>query len=145
MIYEEYEAIWSKIRKLEKELFESINKRDELFDKTQPKSPKFDKEMVDGKNPSNMMEQFVMQQEYYDLKIKQLNQSLDDRYQILNRKREELKRSKNVYDKIYYLRYVERLGVYKISVLVGYSKEQTYRYLRKTKMTQNDTKDMVLW
>ncbi len=144
MIYEEYEAIWSKIRKLEKELFESINKRDELFDKTQPKSPKFDKEMVDGKNPSNMMEQFVMQQEYYDLKIKQLNQSLDDRYQILNRKREELKRSKNVYDKIYYLRYVERLGVYKISVLVGYSKEQTYRYLRKIKMTQNDTKDMVL-
>ena len=100
MIYEEYEAIWSKIRKIEKELFDLINKRDELFDMTQPKSSKFDKEIVDGKNPINTIEQYIIQKEYMNEKIVQLNQTLDDRYQILRRKRDELRQSKNIYDRI---------------------------------------------
>lgn len=144
MIYEEYEAIWSKIRKKEKELFELINRRDELISMTQPKSSQFDKEIVDGKNPVNTMEQYVIQKEYLNEKIVQLNQTLDDWYQVLKRKRDELKLSKNIYDRIYYLRSIERLSVYRISVMIGYSKEQTYRYLRKMKMTQNDTKVGVL-
>lgn len=144
MIYEEYEAIWSRIRKIEKELFDLINKRDDLFSMTQPKSSTMDKEIVDGKNPVNAMEEYVIHKEYLNEKINQLNQTLDDRYQILKRKREELKLSKNIYDRIYYLRGIERLSVYRISVIIGYSKEQTYRYLRKMKMTQNDTKVGVL-
>lgn len=144
MIYEEYEAIWSKIHKIEKELFEYIDKRNVLFDKTQPKSPKMDKVMVDGKNPTNMMEQYVIQKEYLNEKINQLNTTLDDLYQVLKRKRDELKQSKNIYDRIYYYRIIERLNMYKIASLVGYSKEQTYRYYKKIKMTQNDTKIGVL-
>ena len=73
MIYEEYEAIWSKIHKLEEELFKKINKREELFEKTQPKTTQFDKVMVDGKKPSNMMEQYVIQKEYLNERINQLN------------------------------------------------------------------------
>ena len=140
MIYEEYELIWSTIRKKEKELFETINKRDELFQKTQPKSSKFDKEKIDSKKFKNMMEEYVIEKEYLDEKIVQLNITLDDRYQVLKRKRDELKQSKNIYDRIYYLRYIERLSVYRISILIGYSKEQTYRYLKKIKTLQNDTK-----
>jgi hypothetical protein len=143
VIYNEYENIWSKIRKIEKKLSDTINKRDELFLYTQPKSSKFDKEKVDGKNPTNMMEQYVIQKEYLNERINQYNQALDDWYQVLRRKREELKLSKNIYDRIYYLRFIERLSVYKISVLVDYSKEQTYRYLKKIKMTQNDTKTVL--
>lgn len=140
MIYEEYEAIWSTIRKKEKELNDTINKRDELFQKTQPKSSKFDKEKIDSKKFKNMMEEYVIEKEYLDEKIVQLNITLDDRYQVLKRKRDELKQSKNIYDRIYYLRYIERLSVYRISILIGYSKEQTYRYLKKIKTLQNDTK-----
>lgn len=140
MIYEEYEAILNRIHKKEKELIDQINKREDLFSMTQPKSSKFDKEIVDGKNPTNSMEQYVIQKEYLNEKINQLNQTLDDWYQILRRKRDELKLSKNIYDRIYYLRIIERLSVYKTSVMVGYSKEQTYRYLRKMKKIENDTK-----
>lgn len=144
MIYEEYESIWNTIRKKEKELFDLINKRDELFLYTQPKSSKFDKEKVDGKNPTNIMEQYVIQKEYLNERIMQLNITLDDIYQVLKRKRDELRQSKNTYDRIYYYRIIERLSVYKIASLIGYSKEQTYRYLKKMKMTQNDTKNIVL-
>jgi hypothetical protein len=143
VIYEEYENIWSKIRKIEKKLSDTINKREELFLSTQPKSAALDKELVDGKNPKNAIEQYVIQKEYLNERINQYNQTLDDWYQVLRRKREELKLSKNIYDRIYYLRFIERLSVYKISVLVDYSKEQTYRYLKKIKMTQNDTKTVL--
>ena len=148
MIYEEYEAICNKIHNIEKKLFKLIDKRDELFDKTQPKTTQYDKEIVDGRNPTNMMEQYVIQKEYLNEKINQLNTTLDDLYQVLKRKREELKLSKNIYDRIYYYREIERLNMYKIASLIGYSKEQTYRYYRKIK---NDTKwhnkrcIMILW
>lgn len=144
MIYEEYESIWNTIRKKEEELFKLINKRDELFLKTQPKSSKFDKEKVDSKTTRNMMEEYVIQKEYLNERIMQLNITLDDIYQVLKRKRDELRQSKNIYDRIYYYRIIERLSMYKIATLIGYSKEQTYRYFKKIKMTQNDTKNGVL-
>ena len=144
MIYEEYEAIWNKIHNIEKKLFKLIDKRDELFDKTQPKTSQYDKEVVDGKKQTNIQEQYVIQKEYLNEKINQLNTTLDDLYQVLKRKREELKLSKNIYDRIYYYREIEKLSMYKISSLIVYSKEQNYRYYRKLKMTQNDTKKGVL-
>ena len=148
MIFEEYEIVWIKIRKIEKELFEYIEKRDILFEKTQPKSPKLDKEMVDGKNPTNLMEQYMIQKEYLNEKINQCNTALDDLYQVLKRKRDELKLSKNLYDKIYYYYCIERLSIYKISYLMSYSESQIYRKLKKmgieVKMQKNAKKNSVL-
>lgn len=129
MLYEDYEKFWCKIRKQESKLFNLINKREELFEKTQPKSTQYDKELVDGKNPVNMTEEYVVEQEYYDIKINHLNKTLDDLYQVLNRKREELKLSKNLYDRIYTYYYIERLSVKKIARLVNYSERQTRRHL----------------
>ncbi len=148
MIYEDYESIWNKIRKLEEDLFKAISKRDELFDKTQPKSPKLDKEKVDGMNPTNMMDTYVIQKEYLNEKINHLNQTLDDMYQVLRRKREELRLSKNPYDKIYNYYCIERLSIYKISCLMNYSDSQIYRKLKKmgieVKMQKNAKKTMLL-
>lgn len=129
MLYEDYEKFWCKIRKQESKLFNLINKREELFEKTQPKSTQYDKELVDGKNPVNMTEEYVVEKEYYDIKINHLNKTLDDLYQVLNRKREELKLSKNLYDRIYTYYYIERLSVKKIARLVNYSERQTRRHL----------------
>ncbi len=144
MIYEEYEDIWSTIRKKEKELFELINKREELFLKTQPKSSKFDKEKVDSKTTRNMMEEYVIQQEYFNDRIMQLNITLDDIYQVLKRKRDELKQSKNTYDRIYYYYCIERLNIYKVSCLMNYSESQIYRKLKSmgidVKMRKNAKK-----
>ena len=137
MIYEEYENIRKIISQKEKKLFQMIEKREELFNKTQPKSSKLDKEKVDGKKVSNVIEEYLIEMEYLDKQIEYLNQTLDDIYQVLKRKREELKLSKDPYDRIYYYREIERLNMYKIASLIGYSKEQTYRYYRKIK---NDTK-----
>lgn len=140
MIYEEYESIWNTIRKKEKELFDLINKRDELFLYTQPKSSKFDKEKVDSKTTQNIMEAYVIQKEYLNERIMQLNIALDDIYQVLKRKRDELRQSKNVYDRIYYYFCIERLTIYKISNLTNYSQSQVYRKLKKMGVKVKDAK-----
>lgn len=131
MIYAEYEKMWSIIRKMEKELFDLINERDELFSKTQPKATTLDKEKVDTSNKNNMMETYVIRQENYTKRINQLQMSLDDRYQALMRKREELRLSKNMYDKIYYLKYIEKLNIYKIASLTGYDRTSVWRHTKK--------------
>lgn len=140
MIYEEYEAIWSKIRKIEKELFELINKRDDLFLKTQPKSIKLDKELVDGKITKDIMEEYVIEKEYLNERIIQLNITLDDRYQVLKRKRDELRQSKHPYDRIYVYFCIERLSIKKISYLMCYSESQIYRKLEKMGIKVKDAK-----
>lgn len=140
MIYEEYETIWSKIRALEKKLFRLIDKRDELFENTQPKTTKYDKELVDGKQISNIMEIYVIEKEYLNERIDLLNQTLDDWYQVLKRKRDELKQSKNLYDKMYYYFCIERLSIHKISYLMNYSESQIYRKLEKMGINVKDAK-----
>ena len=131
MIYEEYEVIWSKIRKLEKELFELINKRDELFIITQPKSSKFDKEKVDSKTTKNIIERYVIEKEYLNERIMQLNITLDDWYQILNRKRGELKLSKQISDRIYYYRLIEKMSPSKIAYLIPCDRTTVYRHMKE--------------
>ena len=147
MIYEEYESIWNTIRKKEEELFDLINKRDELFLKTQPKSSKFDKEKVDSKTTRNMMEEYVIQKEYLNERIMQLNITLDDIYQVLKRKRDELRQSKNTYDRIYYYYCIERLSIFKVSCLMNYSESQIYRKLKnmgiEVKMRKNAKKNDI--
>lgn len=131
MIYAEYEKMWAVIRKQEKELFELINQRDELFSKTQPKATTLDKEIVDGSHKGNMLESYVIKEEYYTKRIDQLQISLDDRYQALNRKKEELRQSKNIFDRIYYLKYIEKLSTFKIAKITGYDRTSVWRYIKK--------------
>ena len=137
MIYIEYEEMWGKIRLLEKECNKLINKREMLFNETQPKAAKLDALKVDGNNPSNMFEKYVIEIDELNRKINNINKTLDDRYILLKRKRDELKASKNTYDRIYVYRYFERLSVFKIGILMGYEKTQIYRYLKKINKNAN--------
>ena len=131
MIYIDYEKMWAVIRKQECELIELINERDELFNMTQPKGTTFDKELVDSSHHGNTLETYAIKEEYLTNKIHQLDQSITDRYQLLNRKRKELEISKNIYDRIYYLKFIEKLSIYKIANLVGYERTSIWRHLKK--------------
>lgn len=143
MLYIEYEDIWDKIRVKEKEILNLINQREDLFNTTQPKASKLDSLKVDGASPVNAFDEYVIKIDELNTKIDNINKSLDDRYILLKRKRDELKASKNIYDRIYVYRYIERLPVFKIGMMVGYEKTQVYRYLKIIKkninMQQNAT------
>lgn len=132
MIYEEYEAIRCKIQKKEKKLFNLLEDRDNLFAMTQPKSSSLDKEIVDGKNPINTIEEFVIQDEERKLSVSivQLNRLLDDWYQALKRKRDELKLSKNIYDRIYCYRLIEKIPCKRVALLIPCDISTLYKKIK---------------
>jgi hypothetical protein len=112
MIYLDYENMWNNIKVLEKKCMELINARDFLYD------------YVDSD------EKIEQERKKYDNKIKNINKTLDERYILLNRKRSELKQSKNIYDVVYVYRYIERMSVHNISIRANYSRQQIYRFLK---------------
>lgn len=58
-----------------------------------------------------------------------------------------MREMKEIENKIFVMRFIDGLKVYQIARKIGYSKEQTYRIIKKIKqkinMTQNDTNNML--
>ena len=89
---------------------------------------------------------FVEKLEKIDPEIQRTRNERDLQEYFLKKKTMELKSSKEIKDKIYYYKYVERLKVRHIPCKVNYSKRQVYRYLEEIEeslmMAQNGTKVM---
>lgn len=139
MIYIEYEAYKSKYYDTQKQYNDILNEKEKLFSMTQPKSMKFDGEPVEGGVHKNIFDEYLLlkEQKNIDQRLKEIKAILEDRENLLSLKEEELKNSTNVQDKIYVCRYINRMKVYKISRLVGYSEAQIYRLLKTIKSNIN--------
>ena len=139
MIYIEYEAYKSKYYDTQKQYNDILNEKEKLFSMTQPKTMKFDGEPVEGGVHKNIFDEYLLlkEQKNIDQRLKEIKAILEDRENLLSLKEEELKNSTNVQDKIYVCRYINRMKVYKISRLVGYSEAQIYRLLKTIKSNIN--------
>ena len=86
----------------------------------------------------------VLVQKGYHRQLKSVNRKLTEcqsilieRERLLSLKLDELARSNDPTDRVYYLRYIERLKVKKISLIVHYSDTQVYRILGTINETLN--------
>ena len=133
-IYLEYEIQKQKLYAAQKKFDKILKRKEELFDMTQPSSPGMG-EKVSGGEPRNKFDSYLIrkEEENLDALLKEAREILEDRKILLESKREELKASNNLYDKIYYYRYIENYRINRISKTVGYSEAQTYRILSKIK------------
>ena len=126
MIYAIYEEYKNKYYETQKE---------KLFMITQPSSSKFDKERVSGGATDNTFERYLIlkEEKKIDQRLEEVRSILEDRKKLLKLKEEELKESTDIRDMIYRYRYIDKLKVYKIAKLVGYSEAQVYRILDNIK------------
>lgn len=133
-VYLEYESYKQKLYAAQNKFDKLLKRKEELFDMTQPTSPGMG-EKVSGGSPRNRFDSYLIQKEEENLDdlIDEARDILEDRVILLESKLEELKASKNLYDKIYYYRYVENYKINRIAKMVGYSEPQTYRILDKIK------------
>ena len=99
---------------------------------TQPSAVKFDKEPVGGGITENIFERYLIlkEEKKIDQRLEEIKSILDDRERLLKLKEQELRASTDVQDKIYMYRYIDKLKVYKIAKMVGYSEPQIYRILK---------------
>lgn len=132
MIYEEYK---NKYYETQREYDIILTEKEKLFSITQPSAVKFDKEVVSGGVVDNTFERYLIlkEEKKIDQRLEEIKSLLDDRERLLKLKEQELKASTNIHDKIYKYRYIDRLKVYKIAKLVGYSEPQIYRILKAIK------------
>ncbi len=132
MIYTIYEEYKNKYYDTQREYDIILTEKEKLFMLTQPSAVKFDKEPVSGGIVDNMFERYLIlkEEKKIDQRLEEIKSILDDRERLLKLKEQELRESTNVQDKIYKYRYIDKLKVYKIAKLVGYSEPQIYRILK---------------
>lgn len=135
MLYVTYEQFKIRYYETQRQYNEILNEKEQLFLKTQPKATKFDKERVNGGVSTNTFDEYLIEKEkkQIDERLEEVKTILEDRKHLLELKKDELKHSTNIQDKIYYYRYIDKMTIEKIGRLVGYSRPQLYRILRTIK------------
>ena len=145
-LFIEHYKLNEEYKEAKKEFDKALEKKSQLLYSVVPKSANFENELVKGSS-SNKFLNYTIKMEEIDKEINVRRNLRDVLAYKLKLKEIELKKSDNILDKVYYLKIVERMKVKYISIKINYSKEQTYRFLKKIaedlKMTQNDTKFVI--
>lgn len=131
MIYIDYHDYKNKQLEAQHKYDSILAEKERLFTKTQPASAKYDDEKVSNSNIKNKFDEYLIVKEKYkiDDRLKEIKSILDDRTHILKLKEEELRKSKDWYDKIYVYYYLDRLPVRKIQYMIPYSRTRIFDIL----------------
>lgn len=143
MIYVEVETARLKYNEACRIYDDLIAEKERLYAMTQPGAVVFDKERVSGGAQKNVFEEYVIKKDELklDFRISEARDILMERKKLYEVMLEELRRSKDVYDRIYRYRIIERQKIYRVAMNVGYSESQTKRILKKIyRFLKDDTK-----
>ena len=117
-----------------------IAEKDRLFEKTQPSAMVYDKERVSGGSQANTFDEYVigMERLQIDKRLEEAKSILQERNEILRIKERDLRASRDVFDKVYAARFIDKRRIYRIARMINYSERQTKRIL---KIIANNLKD----
>lgn len=134
MIYIEYNAYRKKYQEAQRNYNEILSEKEKLFSLTQPRSVDTSQEGIKGGfKPSNPFDEYLMlkEKERLDERLNEAKSILEDRERLLNMKKAELMQSNHVEDKIFRMKFIERLKPKHIAGKVGYSEVHVYRLIKK--------------
>lgn len=139
MTYMVYEEFRRKYLETQRKFDEILQEKEFLFTKTQPKSPNWDKIGENGNQVNNKFDDYLVVKESkrIDERLTEIKSILDDRERLLMLKEQELRSSKNHVDKIYKMKYVDKLNISRIVKASNYSRAQVYRILEDIKKSIN--------
>lgn len=129
-LFVEYHSLKKEVNKINDDLDDLLNKKARIFGMTQPQASDVTKEMFPSAMSSN--DKFLL----YTIKTEEIDR------QIINKKNElgikkyhlklklmDLRESKDILDRIYVYKYVDKKKVGKFYRLMHYSRAQIYRKL----------------
>ena len=135
MIYEEYHAMSIKYQEAKQKLDEIISEKERLFFMTQPKAVSIKADKVDGGEYVNEFDQYLtaLEDQQIDQKIEEAKHILTEREHLLRLVEIDLRRSSQLYDKVYRMHYLDNLNAYIIARKLYYSKSQIYNIIERIK------------
>lgn len=128
-LYCEYHRIYQKFKQASRKYDKILEDKAMVYFSTQPKATNLSKEIVSGGRVSDKISECIAKLEQIDIDLQKARNEQDLQQYLLKKKELELKESKDVMDKLYYLRYIERMKIRNIGIKTNYSKSQIYRYL----------------
>ena len=125
MIYEDYHDIRTKFLEAQKQFDDVVSEKEQLF-AIDP-----DQVNVIGGSTMNPFDKYLIDKErkQIDQRIAEIQSILDCREHLLKIKEVELRRSAQLYDKVYRMHYLDRMNGYLIAKKLYYSKTQIYKIL----------------
>ena len=142
MIFLQYEKLKRHHAKAENDVSQILLEQEQIFQRTQPKTVTLENEKVKGGSPENKFDAYLTEKEArkIDERLEEAKKIRDEFGELLRAKEKELRASKDITDKIYRCRYLDRMKIRKISHLVSYSEPQIYRILKAIRnMIENDS------
>lgn len=133
MVFIEYEINRRRYVEAIRNLQSLLDRKEDLFMRTQPKSVRYDTDRVQNGNLANAIENYVIQREKLDKDIEEAKAILADRKEFLSVLETDLRRSNEIEDRIYTMRYIDRCRIRRIKRTVNYSEAQIYRILDRIK------------
>ena len=136
MIYAEYARLKIKCSESLKVYESIIDEQQRLFEKTQPQGISVETERVSGGESLNAFDSYLIAKERakIDERLTEAKGICDNLIELLKLKEQELRASKDWYDIIYKLRYIDNLSITKIENRLPYSRAQIWRILNKIKI-----------
>lgn len=124
-----YEIFKSKYLDAQQKLNAIIEEKENLFSRTQPKSPNWDK-MPSSEN-ENAFDSYLIAKEKtkIDQRIKEMQKIVDERRSLLRQKEQELYESKDLCDKIYRMKYLESKTVPDLMRKLHFGRTQIYKFI----------------
>ena len=130
-MYLEYHELLKKLKDAEKTYYNALDKKSRLLYLVEPHAVQI-KEVVNHLSNLNMdynYIQYTSQIEEIDKLINETRNNKDVLNYELNKKEILLKNSQDIYDKIYYFKYIRGKRVNEFYRLINYSKRQIYRFI----------------
>ena len=145
MVYPEYVQYKSKYEELQNRFASLLLEKEKLFTDTFPRGITYDKDKVQCMPDDNPLERYAvtMDEKQIDEKLDTLRRQIKDWSILIDVKENELRKSKDVPDRIFTLRYLDGVSVSRISSIVSYSKKQIYRILGKMDKTISKNEKMT--
>lgn len=121
-----------------------VDKKDELFQRTQPQAIEIKPDKISGGGASNPLEEYMIAKDRLgvDDRIVEARNILQERVQLLEVAERDLRQSPALYDRVYVMRYLSAHSVDYIARSLHYSKRQVYNIINTIaeKSAQNFTK-----
>ena len=133
MVYPEYETYKERFLEAQRIFNEALIEKEKIFVMTQPNAIRYDQDKIQVSVSGSILDSYViaMEESKIDEKLETFRQLLTDRERLLSLKEADLRKSRDVSDRIYVCRYLEGMRINQISKKINYSKAQVYRLYKQ--------------
>lgn len=132
-VYKDYEIYKKLYYSMQNTYNKLLLEKERLFTKTLPDAIRYDSESVEGGKSENEFDEYMsaLEDSKIDQRIQEAKQLLFERERLLLIKEKELRQSKDKYDVVYRMRFIDEIKPASIALALSYSESQIYRILDK--------------